>query len=610
MGIRQFDTITPAAAERSSAHRAGALDPKVTRSTGQDLLAAGIPAPGRPAGSPALVRTLALAGDGRLARAGAALLQLQRHYGNRHVQQVIDGARRRTDRPAAPARQTKLMVGPADDDHEREADRVAEQVTRLPAVRLQREEDTAGVRAGPGPQHPGARAFEAADDVERTMHAVRTSGRPMPAPLQQEFETTFGADFGAVRIHTGDQAVRLSHDLHAQAFTQGSDVFFGAGRYAPGTPAGRRLLAHELTHVVQQGRAPSRGESRGGAAPARSAEHIQRKLSLDNTNWPKATDAWSSEGGGGGVVFVTDEPGVTPLVVKSREAAPAEVLMAANLHRLGGAGVWRRDAPGVRPVGKYEGRVIRKFVIHRIRQGDNKARGLIEDADKPGTLVFEYAGGEDFKDLLKNQTEHSESKLGGRRLRNDSPVRLFKDPGFVAALGRFSAIDIFTGNWDRLPMYNAENFKLDRMNNTILLMDNVYTGGGEFAFKTMATLTSQQAYSSWINRPLTKMLQADDFEGIAKDLLQTVKDGMLLSKDVRQKDLQTVNRALDKGRGWLAQGLQEGKALLSTIAGGNLAQVTQGVAPEDVAEVQASLNKRLAFLFPAAFPERRFAWED
>jgi hypothetical protein len=74
MGIRQFDTITPAAAERSSAHRAGALDPKVTRSTGQDLLAAGIPAPGRPAGSPALVRTLALAGGGRLARAGAALL--------------------------------------------------------------------------------------------------------------------------------------------------------------------------------------------------------------------------------------------------------------------------------------------------------------------------------------------------------------------------------------------------------------------------------------------------------------------------------------------------------------------------------------------------------
>jgi hypothetical protein len=126
----------------------------------------------------------------------------------------------------------------------------------------------------------------------------------------------------------------------------------------------------------------------------------------------------------------------------------------------------------------------------------------------------------------------------------------------------------------------------------------------------MATLTSQQAYSGWINRPLTKMLQADDFEGIAKDLLQTVKDGMLLSKDVRQKDLQTVNRALDKGRGWLAQGLQEGKALLSTIAGENLAQVTQGVAPEDVAEVQASLNKRLAFLFPAAFPQRRFAWED
>ena len=322
MGIRQFDPVTPADAERSS-HRAGAPEPQVTRSAGQGLLTAGIPAPGRAAEPRVKARALALASGGRLARAGQALLQLQRVYGNRYVQQVVDGSRPSTGPPAAPAIQTKLVVGPAEDDHEREADRVAAQATRLPAVQRQHEGNgTAGVRVKPAPQHAPARAFDAAEDIEPRMHVARGSGRPLPASLRHELETSFGADFGAVRIHAGDQAVRLSRDLHAQAFTQGSDVFFGAGRYAPGTPAGKRLLAHELTHVVQQagapssrGRAPHKGSAtpvvpapRGDAAPGGSAGRIQRKLSLENTNWPKAKKAWSSPGGGRGVVFATDEP--------------------------------------------------------------------------------------------------------------------------------------------------------------------------------------------------------------------------------------------------------------------------------------------------------------
>ncbi|MEJ2212092.1 MAG: DUF4157 domain-containing protein, partial [Anaerolineae bacterium] len=65
-------------------------------------------------------------------------------------------------------------------------------------------------------------------------------------------EPRFGADFGGVRVHTGGDAVQLTQHVQAQAFTHGQDVYFGAGKYNPGTDAGKHLLAHELTHVVQQ----------------------------------------------------------------------------------------------------------------------------------------------------------------------------------------------------------------------------------------------------------------------------------------------------------------------------------------------------------------------
>jgi hypothetical protein len=601
MGIRQFDQTTPADVERSSPRRAGAPEPQVTQSTGQGRLTAGIPAQGRAAEPRSQARALAMVSGGRLARAGAALLQLQRHHGNRHVQQVINGARRTTGPPAAPALQTKLVVGPADDDHEREADLMAEQVTRLPTVRRQREEnDTAGVRVKPDPQHAHAGAFDAAHGFEPRMQVVRGSGRPLPASLRQEFETSFGADFGAVRIHTGDQAVQLSRDLHAQAFTHGSDLFFGAGSYAPRTSAGRRLLAHELTHVVQQGRAPSSGGSRGGAAPAGTAERIQRKLSFAHTDWSKARKAWSSGQGGRGVVFVTDEPqdpGVRPLVVKSREEAPAEVILAANLHRLG-QGVWRRDAPEVRLVVAPEGTTIKRRVGGLV-WGDARAKGIIGDADQPGTMVFEFAGGKDFRDLLTQQTAHSEPKFRGRRLRDDSPVRLFKDPDFLRAIGLFTAVDIFNGNNDRLAAYNPENFKIDRVNRTVLLIDNVHTSGALFAFQTMATLTRETAFDNWTKDKWPQKLRVNDFEGIARDLLLNVKEGMELWRDIGQQDRQTVNRAVDKGTGWLAQGLAEGKELLASLAGGgNLAEFTPGLTPQAEQQVLLSIRRRLIWLFP------------
>ncbi len=81
-------------------------------------------------------------------------------------------------------------------------------------------------------------------------------GRPLQTPLRRDMEHRFGHDFSSVRVHTSANAEQSTRDVAAQAYTVGSHVVFGAGRFRPDQADGRRLLAHELTHVVQQGRSP------------------------------------------------------------------------------------------------------------------------------------------------------------------------------------------------------------------------------------------------------------------------------------------------------------------------------------------------------------------
>ncbi|MGA9577463.1 MAG: DUF4157 domain-containing protein, partial [Terrimicrobiaceae bacterium] len=83
-------------------------------------------------------------------------------------------------------------------------------------------------------------------------------GQPLSKQSRAEMEPAFGADFGVVRVHTGEEAHRLAHRASALAFAHEGDVYFNRGQFQPDTAPGRRLLAHELTHVVQQGRADQR----------------------------------------------------------------------------------------------------------------------------------------------------------------------------------------------------------------------------------------------------------------------------------------------------------------------------------------------------------------
>jgi hypothetical protein len=85
-------------------------------------------------------------------------------------------------------------------------------------------------------------------------HAANAPGRPLDGPTRAFFEPRFGGDLSQVRIHTDDRAAASADAVNARAYALGNDIAFGAGEYDPGTVAGRRLIAHELTHVVQQAR--------------------------------------------------------------------------------------------------------------------------------------------------------------------------------------------------------------------------------------------------------------------------------------------------------------------------------------------------------------------
>ncbi|MGB0561388.1 MAG: DUF4157 domain-containing protein [Spirulinaceae cyanobacterium] len=159
--------------------------------------------------------------------------------------------------------QPQLTVGAADDQYEQEADKVARQVVdeiHGPQVsqKPQEEEDQALQRQMVIPKVQ-LRAAEgngmaAPQDVEQGISQARGKGQPLSDAVREPMEQAFGADFGGVRVHADAQADQLNQSIQAKAFTTGQDVFFRAGAYQPEGKGGQELLAHELTHVVQQGR--------------------------------------------------------------------------------------------------------------------------------------------------------------------------------------------------------------------------------------------------------------------------------------------------------------------------------------------------------------------
>ena len=145
-----------------------------------------------------------------------------------------------------PALQRKLAIGTSNDPLEREADRIADQVMGRPALshvnpsqlRIQRFTGQATGQAEVAPE-----------SVDRTL---ASSGKPLEPALRQDMEQRFGYDFSRVRVHTGIVAEQSSREVNAHAYTVGNNIVFGKGQFVPGTHEGQRLIAHELTHVLQE----------------------------------------------------------------------------------------------------------------------------------------------------------------------------------------------------------------------------------------------------------------------------------------------------------------------------------------------------------------------
>ncbi len=194
--------------------------------------------------------------------------------------------------------QAKLEIGKADDHYEKEADRVAGHVVSMSDSQVQHHEPaTARSKAiqakhdqpamydsllissllqtkpmpvfpsatppvlqkqGMNPSRAGPVAGKTNRDVESRLNASGNRGSPMSQETRTWFESRMGADFSQVRIHTHPDAVAMNRSLGSYAFAHGRDIYFNQGQYNPSSSSGRLLLAHELTHVIQQGAAVRR----------------------------------------------------------------------------------------------------------------------------------------------------------------------------------------------------------------------------------------------------------------------------------------------------------------------------------------------------------------
>ncbi len=184
------------------------------------------------------------------------VLFLQRTIGNQAVGRLIKSG----------ALQAKLRIGQPGDVYEQEADRVAEQVMRMPDVssskntKIQRkcpkcQKGLAGLQDKDKKlqrKEVYSQTPEVTPQTEANINALKGGGQPLPESTRSFYEPRFGHDLSKVRIHSDENAAEAARTVNARAFTAGRDVVFGKGEYTPQNGEGQRLLAHELVHVVQQ----------------------------------------------------------------------------------------------------------------------------------------------------------------------------------------------------------------------------------------------------------------------------------------------------------------------------------------------------------------------
>jgi Domain of unknown function (DUF4157) len=184
--------------------------------------------------------------------------------------------------------QAKLAIGEPNDKYEQEADATAARVVQQinsstpsqsqPVQRQEMAEDEELQMKPIVQRRENIGGGEASTDLESSIQSARGGGQSLDANLQQSMGQAMGADFSGVKVHTDSQSDQLNKSIQAKAFTTGQDLFFRQGAYEPSSRGGQELIAHELTHVVQQnGGAVQRSPSFKQDQPSLS---IQRKFNL------------------------------------------------------------------------------------------------------------------------------------------------------------------------------------------------------------------------------------------------------------------------------------------------------------------------------------------
>ncbi len=411
--------------------------------------------------------------------------------------------------------QAKLTVGSADDPSEREADEMADRVVRSlsGSEMVDRTHTAAGGQSRIRRAASGAGIGAAGGDVdratERVIQSAKGGGSALPAGPRAQMERSIGADFGGVRVHTGPQAAELNSRIQASAFTTGNDIFFRDGFPDTSRASGQHLLAHELTHTVQQGSSPTRDASTVSPSRTRAQRQIvQRVLSPNSTDKKDWNHLATGKTGSGvnGVIFATNNAG-EQIVVKGLQEPPQRAMLAqemmvksglattltkpvavgsslgkhilTKLGELGAAMTQAGNAAGAQITAKaaawqgYQSLLLMEpaNVKNLVELASAQGPGLAPVTAPPVWQGAQPTGANGPAPVPANVRQAAADLQANVQLHQNYWTTLLGNANFWNHLGRMFFIDQFLGNEDRLESMKIQNVFIDDTGQ-LVAMDN------------------------------------------------------------------------------------------------------------------------------------------
>jgi Domain of unknown function (DUF4157) len=419
----------------------------------------------------------------------------------------------------------QLTVGPVSDPAEVEAERVAEEVlARLRPDQQAERSDAQQLPAAAGDSTVGPEGGPVPSVVAQLIEDERGRGQLLSPDVHTRMEAAFDADLSQVRVHTGPEAAALSSSISARAFTTGSDIFFGAGEYAPDTPRGERTLAHELAHTRQQ----------------TGVQRVQRfwDVKAKSLPWAKARkERTRTLDDRDGVFFVQDNSG-DEIVVKVESQPIGLGNIVGKLQKK----ITDIKSVEQRKLGKDDRDWIEILVqsAAMLEEPSWVARGKKLNAKQPDAAMvtdLDFAGlaeGRAVEELRKPGNLMAMTLAEGKKASQwateqhgatpgESKLRAVLDaPGHFRVLGRMTAVDLFAGNQDRAASGNLGNWfysaKEPNLTNAMTLIDQVEPFSQVQDFKT----------GKWIHE---KEMQSGNLSGTAQDIVGVIKGGMIKAGD-------------------------------------------------------------------------------